>query len=65
MLCIHETNHVQTLDKTPMKLPASNRTYVNLNKGYGNNKIKVVGATLLGLQIEGNLNSGGELGHIE
>jgi hypothetical protein len=34
-----------------MKFP-SNKKYINLSKGYGNNKIKVVTAIFLGLQIE-------------
>jgi hypothetical protein len=39
-----------------MKFPTRNKTYKNLNKGYGNNKIKVVTTVFLGLQIEDNLN---------
>jgi hypothetical protein len=37
-----------------MKFP-SNKKYINLNKGYGNNKIKVVTTIFLGLQIEDRL----------
>jgi hypothetical protein len=40
-----------------MKFP-SNKNYITLNKGNGNNKIKVVTTIFLGLQTKGKMEKG-------
>jgi len=53
-----KANWFQILGKTSWNFPVIKK-YINLNKGYGNNKIKVVTNTFLGLQIKDKMGGGG------
>jgi hypothetical protein len=50
-----KANWFQILGKTSWNFLVINKKYINLNRGYGNNKIKVVTTIFLGLQIKDKL----------